>query len=495
MSSRTERCANCGNRKLIGENCMACQLPENTPVRSNKSVIYILIAMVVLVVFGVSMVLPVSAADRNGSISGDFASLTPESAATFSPVDLPKKIKYIVETCEVKGEEAGKVETFKAEMRELNNNWLAQFQNDDGTFIQEKFPSFNGKMFLLFCMPKEIGPNWMTLYGDKFFTAVGTNPIDDKAEKTGKINKETINNGYWLFYRPIENKKSNSKAVNQTISQTPNIVTATMYFTDTPAPTLPPPTFTPIVLAVNVTNNYTRIELDDLIYDRGDGAVAWQQCDSKSFTFRSKGNGYMEAACPDFYTPTVHIDTVGSLGEGYSVYSMAGTGSWFARSGVMIYGNTGLNYSWTNSLGIQYYSLGIGNVSVSPVQLVAPTQTPPPSPLPNVVPTSTSFKSTLGCYIISWEKIKSDPQAIINEIGDPILLFMPDRTWKGSNSNQCYEITGYPIVVINLDTGAMGTWNLKSGSTIILGWLDPAYKDYPFIWRVSNNIWVGNVDP
>ena len=492
MNPKTEKCPKCLNRKLINENCINCEVLQDATIKKNKKIFLSIIAILVVAFVGLSFILPVSASDLQGTMGYEGATAVAELTPTLNPSDLPKKIKYIVETCEVKGEESNKVEAFKAEMREVNNNWLTQFQSDDGTFIQDKFPLFNDKTFLLFCMPKEIGPNWMTLYGDKFFTAIGTNPID---EKTGKENKETIAKGYWLFYK--QDKKINEGSNGTSSSSTPNVIspTATMYFTDTPAPTLPPPTLTPIVLVANVTNNYTYIELDDLIYDRGDGAVAWQQCLSKSFSFRSKGNGYMEAACPDFYTPTVHIDTVGNLGEGYSVYSSDGTGSWFARSGIMNYGNTGLNYSWTNSLGIQYYSMGIGNVSVSPVQLVAPTQTPQPTLQPNVIPTNTSFKSSLGCYVIGWEKLKSDPLAIVNEIGDPVLLFQPDRTWKGSNTNQCYEISGYPIVVINLDTGAMGTWNLKSGSTISLGWLDPAFKDYPFIWRISNNIWVGNVDP
>jgi hypothetical protein len=71
---------------------------------------------------------------------------------------LPKESEiYCREMPCVEGEDADRVACFKSEMRQVDENWLTQFQADDGSFIQDSFPSFGGLDFLLVCLPKELG--------------------------------------------------------------------------------------------------------------------------------------------------------------------------------------------------------------------------------------------------------------------------------------------------------------------------------------------------
>jgi len=119
------------------------------------------------------------------------------------PLPLPEEnlpdVVYGVDKCMVEGSDANRVACFKSEMRQVGETWLTQFQADDGEFIQSQFPSFNGLEFLLVCIPKETGPAWAESYGEKFFIAIGSQPINDE---TGKEDASTITEGFWLFPNP-----------------------------------------------------------------------------------------------------------------------------------------------------------------------------------------------------------------------------------------------------------------------------------------------------
>jgi hypothetical protein len=163
----------------------------------------------------------------------------------------------------------------------------------------------------------------------------------------------------------------------------------------------------------------------------------------------------------------------------------------------MFRGYSNLTYSWTNSLGVKYYTMGFGKVSLSPVQLfqptptAAPTSTPRPSEtLPS--PTATSWFPDIGCISLTWSQVKSQALTIVNERGDSLLIYRKDGFWWGNNNaDNCYTISGVPRTVTNLDDGRTGTW---TWTVINLGWIDPYYVGNAWVWRVSNYVWVGMVD-
>ena len=426
------------------------------------------------------------------------------TATPFKPEINPTIIpNFVVQECKVQGAGADRVVSYKVSFREIDGMQVPNFISDEGDLVSEEFPSFEGKEFLLVCFPKELGSSWATqtksdgsVYQDLFFELIGSKPIN---EKTGQEDTSTIERGFWLFVNP-ELYTSNG-GTNTTIHGEDNgekDAEPSPTPTETPAPTLQP---TPTVMVPEVVSVvYEKVPFEDLMYDRNLGSQVWEQCGSQSLEFRQAEGFYgtIEAACPSFSDPTVHIQWVTGLGEAYNLYWHGGSGggTWYVRGGRMSYGNGGNEtYIYTNSLGVEMYSKGIGFVTLSPVQLFQPTPIPP-TPEPQITPSPTSWFPQVGCAEITWDWLKSNTQVLTNEKGDTVLIRRADGYWWGNNNpTNCYLISGLPTDVVDIDSGKEGTWKLTTGGAISLGWLDSSYEGNIFFYHVSNYIWVGMVDP
>ena len=216
--SHTYKCHTCTNRVLNGQPCPVCNpdppeqetpfpvsqiLPEEEPKKSVN--IATTIGFVMFLVFlGFFIFYLLEVLFGGGSIPSVFT--TP--SATLLPLpeeDMPDIIIHPVGECRVEGE-VDTVTPYKVEIRQMGETLLTQFQTDDGKFVTSLLPSFGGRKFLLVCIDKEVGPAWAETYGEGFFEAIGTRPINDV---TGKEDASTTSEGYWLFPNPEKFRPQN----------------------------------------------------------------------------------------------------------------------------------------------------------------------------------------------------------------------------------------------------------------------------------------------
>jgi hypothetical protein len=414
-----------------------------------------------------------------------------------NPSDLATTATYIVKFRKVDG--VGMVP-----------NFLKDDMRSDVDFGQ----LFQGKEWLAVCFGDSIETmdNWGNnagqngqSYKEIFFMLLNARPVDDS----------TSSKGYWIFHNPgkggigystpgaVSPGGGGGGASGGTNGSATPFQPATPTFTPSPTQTLLPtptwaPSLTPIPPPANGVDSptvirYESVNWSDLANATKMGANVWASCNYGKMAFRTQG-GYAQAACPNFDKPIAYVANVSNLGEVFNL----DRGAWYVSYGIVVYGNSGgPTYSWTSRLGIPYYSVGYGKVTVSPVQLYTPTQTPVPFVFGNPTPTVTSLVPYVGCVTLTWAQLQSNAPNIVQEQGDSVLIRRgtDGYFWGNSNSEKCYIITGLPSRVTNMDTGLVASWHITGGSVISIGRLDDAYASNIFIWHVSNYLWVGMVDP
>lgn len=446
-----------------------------------------------------------------GSIEKAIPVLYPSATPTPFLPSAPPQVKYLVEKCAVEGSDADRVNCYKTEMRQVGESWLTQFQADDGSFVEEALPSFNGLDFLLVCIPKELGPAWAEAFGETFFAAIGTRPINPT---TGTEDTGTIAEGFWLFANPEKFRADEPTPAPAThtplpesayntppIGLTPNVVVQTA----TPTATLPSP---------DEVVSLGPISMYDLLNGTETGMEVWNLngVDSVEVTLEYDAamgvNAYVGWAPsksePQYWFTLWDLDVANS----YAAINGCSTG-WMKDSspyGAWIYeGAVGRKIVNYDQAGIGYWIFPSGKTSLYPC-LVWPTATPRPfTPTPTATagpgsPTPTLSPPEYACDVnLKFWDVVANPSLITGSgnqwiaqwtIGDSSSWYYGSMT--GASIHYC--LTEKPNSIEGVD-GKIYGWD---GRHIAFG---QSFDPYPVIlgevrevqMKVNPSIWLGLV--
>ena len=526
--SHTYKCHTCTNRVLNGQPCPVCNpdppeqetpfpvsqiLPEEEPKKSVN--IATTIGFVMFLVFlGFFIFYLLEVLFGGGSIPSVFT--TP--SATLLPLpeeDMPDIIIHPVGECRVEGE-VDTVTPYKVEIRQMGETLLTQFQTDDGKFVTSLLPSFGGRKFLLVCIDKEVGPAWAETYGEGFFEAIGTRPINDV---TGKEDASTTSEGYWLFPNPEKFRPQNPtptpgapapadsapapESTQQQTSENDDKSSAT----STPPPQTPYPTFTPTPETVEEARAVEQGESDDGPQELAPvnmsnltsrSAPIWSKPGIDSVEIRKYESGVNTSwiawapsfAAAEWYMWVWETQTLGSQA------TQAGCSS-FILEGALIYEqkvNNQLTFVRNDSAGVAKYMFPADQTSVFgcyvwPTSTPAPTSTPrptqpPAAPTYTPIPTATPQQPS-GCHVtISWNSLISNPGQVTGSGNSYLTKWnQVDNTYVGDATEQAifYCITNRPATINGV------AWNQQ-----LISLTGQQYGGSGECQVSGTNIWVAN---